>query len=72
MNNKDIAGNIIDSFGGCFIDCDNILWKRIDKKWIGKRAIQLKSNRMVWIEDVSNNEVKVKDGKINYQEVFYS
>ena len=51
-----IAECITKEVGGCFHDDKNILWKNINGEWIGKRGIYLKSLRVVWKEQITEND----------------
>lgn len=41
-----------------YLDKDNILWKVVDNKWIGKRSIWSSDNRACWLEELGQNRVK--------------
>lgn len=40
-----------------FLDSNNILWKVVDEKWIGKRSVFTKDFRACWLEDIKNETV---------------
>lgn len=40
------------------LDGNNILWKVVDKEWIGKRSVWCIGNRACWLEDVKTEDVK--------------
>lgn len=58
--------------GALFLDSNNILWKYKDNKYIGKRAIQTKDLRQVWIEDVNKEDIKsyMSGEYADYNEIF--
>ena len=58
--------------GSLFLDSNNILWKYKDNKYIGKRAIQTKDLRQVWIEDVNKEDIKsyMSGKEADYKEIF--
>jgi hypothetical protein len=43
---------------GTFLDGNNILWKIIDGKWIGKRSVWTYDFRVCWIEDTNTENIK--------------
>lgn len=54
------------------IDKNNIVWKNIDGKTIGKRAILTIDNRYCWLEDTTKENVDLwlhKEGA-DYNEIF--
>ncbi len=55
-----------------FMDSDNIVWKVIDDKFIGKRSVQTLDFRACWLEDTTIQNVKSwwcgKDS--DYSEIF--
>lgn len=64
---------IIKANGGTMLDCDHIVWKIIDGKWIGKRSVWTFDFRGCWLEDTTIGNVKSwwcggKDA--DYNEVF--
>jgi hypothetical protein len=73
MSSK-LAECMSEVFGGCVLDKDNILWKHINGKFIGKRAIQTTKNRSVWLDQVDDEGYEIKAwlcGKDNdYNEIF--
>lgn len=58
--------------GSLFLDSNNILWKYKDDKYIGKRAIQTKDLRQVWLEDVNKKDIKsyMSGEDADYNEIF--
>ena len=65
--------SIVRAIGGCVLDSNNILWKLIDGKWIGKRSVWTYDFRSCWLEDTSVENVKTWwAGGVNadYNEVF--
>lgn len=40
------------------LDRNNILWKCVNDKWIGKRSVWTKDWRVCWLEDSSIDNVK--------------
>lgn len=42
-----------------FVDKNNIVWKMIDGKKVGKRAIQTKDLKTCWLEDTTVDNVKL-------------
>ena len=60
--------------GCCMLDANNVVWKLIDGKWIGKRSVWTYDFRSCWLEDTTINNVKSwwcggKDA--DYTEIFY-
>jgi len=57
-----------------YLDKNNISWKFIDGKWIGKRCVSSKGGfRYCWLEDVPKDETvhKYLHGKeADYNEIF--
>ena len=73
LNNNIICEKIIRKSGGWLLDEDNILWKIIDGKWIGKRSVYTFDLQACWLEDT--NEENIRNwwcgGKnANYTEIF--
>lgn len=66
------AQSVCETVGGCFLDSDNILWKIVDGKWIGKRSVWTFDFRACWLEDTTVDNVKTwwcgKDS--DYSEIF--
>ena len=56
------------------LDKNWILWKKVNKKWIGKRCVSVKDGfKYVWLEDVLKEETihKYLCGKsADYNEIF--
>lgn len=46
------------AIGGCMLDANNILWKLVDGKWVGKRSVFTKDLRASWLEDTKVEDVK--------------
>lgn len=63
---------IVRSGGGCFLDKNNIKWKIIDGKWIGKRTVCTYDFTACWLEETTPDRIKSwwcgKDA--DYNEVF--
>lgn len=61
------------TYGYSMLDGNNVLWKLIEGKWIGKRSVWTFENRACWVEDTTMDNVKSwwcgKDA--NYTEIFY-
>lgn len=70
-----IAKQYIKTIGkGCILDGDNILWKLVDGKFIGKRSVWTSDNKAAWIEDTNSENISNywcggKDA--DYTEIFY-
>jgi hypothetical protein len=65
---------IVMAVGGYMLDANNIVWKVIDGKWIGKRSVWTFDFRSCWLEDTTIYNVKSwwcggKDA--DYTEIFY-
>ena len=65
---------IVRTAGGCMLDANNVVWKLIDGKWIGKRSVWTFDFRSCWLEDTTIENVKSwwccgKDA--DYTEIFY-
>lgn len=65
---------IVRNIGGSLLDANNILWKIVDGKWVGKRSVWTYDFRACWIEDTSVENISSywcggKDA--DYAEVFY-
>jgi hypothetical protein len=45
----------------CYLDKNNILYKKIDGQWVGKPGIQVKPNgkgfQMKWQEDITQTDI---------------
>jgi hypothetical protein len=55
------------------LDSENIVWKWVDSKWIGKRSVWTHDNRACWLEETTINQVKTWwcGGKeADYEEIF--
>lgn len=56
----------------CYLDENNIIWKHIDDKFIGKRSVWTNDFRACWLEDTTLDNIKSwwcgKDA--NYDEIF--
>jgi hypothetical protein len=55
-----------------FLDKNNIIWKSINDKWIGKRSVYTLDLKCCWLEDTNVDNVKIWwCGKNNnYSEIF--
>lgn len=78
MNNEShiIGETIIKAFPeikGSMLDADNILWRFIDGKFIGKRSVQLNNKKVCWLEDTQPENVKNWSCGRNadYSQIFY-
>lgn len=59
---------------GSMLDANNIVWKVIDGKWIGKRSVWTFDRRACWLEDTTLENVKswwCGGENADYKEVFY-
>lgn len=67
-----IAKSIVETFGGCYLDSNNISWKIINGEWIGKRSVWTYDYRACWLEDTEISNIKTWwCGKENdYKEIF--
>jgi hypothetical protein len=78
VNNCNILSNVLGEVicgeydKTSFLDANNIVWKSIDGKWIGKRSVWTLDFRGCWLEDTTIDNVKSWwCGKgANYTEVF--
>ena len=72
VSTNELAECITESFGGGFLDSNNIKWKHTKNGWIGKRSVFTDGYRSVWLEDLNGESVKYwwcgKDS--DYNEVF--
>ncbi len=75
MDSNNIAERISRNLNSksCFLDKNNIVWKLINNKWIGKRSVWTLDHRSCWLEDTTIDNVKSwwcggKDA--DYNEVF--
>lgn len=78
MNQNKISNIIGEAFGrtvgGSFLDSNNILWKLIEDKWIGKRSVLTFDNRVCWLEETTIENVKswwCGGESVDYTEIFY-
>lgn len=64
--------NLPESYKNKFLDNKNILWKKIDNKWIGKRSVLTRDLKICWIEETEMNNIKYLWCGINanYLEIF--
>ena len=46
--------------GASYFDCNNILWKWVGNKWIGKYAIQTKDLTIKWFEEVREEDIDTR------------
>lgn len=53
-----ISESIVRTIGGCFLDTNNVLWKLVNEKWIGKRSVWTYDYRACWLEDTTIDNVK--------------
>jgi hypothetical protein len=54
-------GEALVKWGGekaSMLDANNIVWKIVDGKWMGKRSVWTKDNRACWLEDTTKDNVK--------------
>jgi hypothetical protein len=67
-----ICEAICRNYGGTMLAGDNIVWKCVDGKWIGKRSVWTHDKRACWLEDTESENVKTwwcgKDS--DYSEIF--
>lgn len=56
-----------------FLDSNNIVWKIINDKWIGKRSVWTFDFRSCWLEDTTIDNVKSWWCGVDsdYEEIFY-
>lgn len=56
-----IAKAIVETIGGCILTPDNMLYRKVDDKWISKPSVQVKPNghgfAMKWEEDITPEDV---------------
>ncbi len=51
--------NYFNSFNACWLlDSDNILYKKINDEWIGKRSVWTFNYRSCWLEDTTQDNIK--------------
>lgn len=65
----------IRTFGGGFLDSNNILWKVRDGKFIGKRSVWCFDFRSCWLEDTTIENVKswwCGNKDVDYTDIFYT
>lgn len=43
---------------GSALDHNNLLWKVVDGKWIGKRSVWTHDRRACWLEDATHEDVQ--------------
>lgn len=77
LNESDTRDNLMVEImcrehGGSFLDKNNIVWKVVNNKWIGKRSVFTVGLRACWLEELNSEGVKSwwcgKDA--DYSEVF--
>jgi len=70
--NNIVAQEITRAVGGCFLDCNNILWKWVNSEWIGKRSVYTFDLRSKWLEETSHSNIKIYRFGIDadYSEIF--
>lgn len=63
---------IIRLLGGTILDDNNIVWKIIDNKLTGKRAVFTKDYRFCWLEDTTEDNIKTwyHSKNLNHNEIF--
>lgn len=69
-----IGEAIVRKMGGSFLDENNVVWKDIDGKWIGKRSVCTFDFRGCWREDTTLENIKswwCGGEYADYKEVFY-
>jgi hypothetical protein len=68
-----LCEEVVRSFGGRMLDSNNICWRIIDGKWIGKRSVWTLDYRAIWLEETTPQNVKSwwcgEDA--DYNETFY-
>ena len=68
-----ISESIARTCGGSMLDSNNIAWKLVNNKWIGKRSVWTFDFRGCWLEETTPENVKSwwcgKDS--DYTEIFY-
>ena len=47
-----------DTYGGIYLDCNNILYKKVNDEWIGKRSVYTHTLRAVWIDEATEEETR--------------
>jgi len=63
-----------DDIKGSMLDVNNIVWKVVSGKWVGKRSVWTFDRRACWLEDTTLENVKswwCGSENANYNEVFY-
>jgi hypothetical protein len=74
INSNILSESIIRTLNdkACFLDKNNIVWKVIDGKWIGKRSVWTFDFRACWLEDTNLENVKSWwcGKESNYREIF--
>jgi hypothetical protein len=53
-----IAEFLVKITGGSSLDMNNISWKLVNDKWIGKRSVWTYDFRACWLEDTTIENVK--------------
>lgn len=55
-----------------FLDKDNLVWKVINNRWIGKRSVWTFDKRACWLEDTNLENIKTWwcGESADYNEVF--
>lgn len=59
---------------GSMLDANNIVWKVVGGKWVGKRSVWTFDRRACWLEDTTAENVKswwCGGENANYDEVFH-
>ena len=70
-----LAEIFVSEFGGSFLDKNNIVYKKINGKWIGKRSVWTYDFRACWLDDTVPENVKswwCGGIDADYSEVFMS
>lgn len=68
-----VARVFAETFKGRVLDANNIEWKMVDGKWIGKRAVWTKDWRACWLEETTRENVLSWDWHgedADYDEIF--
>lgn len=60
--------------GGNLLDGNNVVWKLVNGRWIGKRSVYTFDNRACWIEETTPEKIKsfwCGGPEADYTEIFY-
>jgi hypothetical protein len=74
VNPLDIAMGIGEAFGcAAVLDQNNILWRFVDGRYIGKRQVTIFGNGFCWLENTTKDNVKYwpHGEDADYSQIFY-